>query len=135
VLATSVLAEQGPLLSLLAQLCHETWGVKEQIKRPNRWNERGNCSGRSVLAIRKDIHDKILAMHLAVIVHRRPTFRHPPHRASRPSFRSPGVQRALALKDTLVCVRFAPPAAHLVSWRRCDRAYLTPSGPFVVMPA
>ncbi len=67
VLATSVLdAERLP--RLFAQLYHKRWGVEEHYKRQKRWAEIENFSGRSLLAIRQDIHAKILAMNLAAMV-------------------------------------------------------------------
>ena len=53
---------------LFAQLNHQLWGVEEHIKRQNRWAEIENFSGRSVLAIRQDIHAKILSMNLTAMV-------------------------------------------------------------------
>lgn len=44
------------------------WGVEEHYKRQKRWAEIENFSGRSLLAIRQDIHAKILAMNLAAMV-------------------------------------------------------------------
>jgi hypothetical protein len=42
--------------------------VEEHYKRQKRWAEIENFSGRSLLAIRQDIHAKILAMNLAAMV-------------------------------------------------------------------
>jgi hypothetical protein len=42
--------------------------VEEHDKHHKRWAEMANCSGRSLLAIRQDIHAKILAMNPAAMV-------------------------------------------------------------------
>jgi hypothetical protein len=68
VLATSVLEEQRLPARLFAPLYHRRWGVEEHYKRQKRWAEIENFSGRSVLAVRQDIHAKILAMNLAAMV-------------------------------------------------------------------
>lgn len=68
VLATSVLHEQRLPSRLFAQLYHRRWSVEEHYKRQKRWAEIENLSGRSVLAVRQDIHAKILAMNLAAMV-------------------------------------------------------------------
>jgi hypothetical protein len=68
VLATSILEEQRLPTPLFGQLYHRRWGVEENYKRQKRWAEIENLSGRSVLAVRQDIHAKILAMNLAAMV-------------------------------------------------------------------
>jgi len=68
VLATSVLDVERIPARLFAQLYHKRWGVEEHYKRQKRWAEIENFSGRSLLAIRQDIHAKILAMNLAAMV-------------------------------------------------------------------
>jgi hypothetical protein len=68
VLATSVLDAERIPARLFAQLYHKRWGVEEHYKRQKRWAEIENFSGRSLLAIRQDIHAKILAMNLAAMV-------------------------------------------------------------------
>jgi hypothetical protein len=68
VLVTSVLEEERLPARLFAQLYHRRWSVEEHYKRQKRWAEIENVSGRSVLAVRQDIHAKILAMNLAAMV-------------------------------------------------------------------
>jgi hypothetical protein len=68
VLVTSVLDAERIPARLFGQLYHKRWGVEEHIKREKRWAEIENFSGRSVLAIRQDIHAKILAMNLTAMV-------------------------------------------------------------------
>ena len=68
VLATSVLDEARLPARLFAQLYHRRWSVEESYKRQKRWLEVENLSGRSVLAVRQDIHAKILALNLAAMV-------------------------------------------------------------------
>lgn len=68
VLATSVLDEARLPARLFAQLYHRRWSVEESYKRQKRWLEIENFSGRSVLAVRQDIHAKILALNLAAMV-------------------------------------------------------------------
>lgn len=68
VLATSVLDEQRIPERLFAQLYHRRWSVEEYYKRQKRWAEIENFSGRSVLAVRQDIHAKILAVNLAAML-------------------------------------------------------------------
>lgn len=68
VLATSVLDAERIPARLFAQLYHKRWGVEEHYKRQKRWAEIENFSGRSVLAIRQDIHAKILSMNLTAMV-------------------------------------------------------------------
>ena len=68
VLATSILDEQRLPTRLFGQLYQRRWGVEENYKRQKRWAEIENLSGRSVLAVRQDIHAKILAMNLAAMV-------------------------------------------------------------------
>jgi len=68
VLATSVLEAERIPARLFAQLYHKRWGVEEHYKRQKRWAEMENFSGRSLLAIRQDIHAKILAMNLSAMV-------------------------------------------------------------------
>jgi len=68
VLATSVLHEQRLPAHLFAHLYHRRWRIEEHYKRQKRWAEIENCSGRSVLAVRQDIHAKILAMNLAAML-------------------------------------------------------------------
>jgi hypothetical protein len=68
VLATSILDEQRLPARLFGQLYQRRWGVEESYKRQKRWAEIENLSGRSVLAVRQDIHAKILAMNLAAMV-------------------------------------------------------------------
>ena len=68
VLATSVLDTERVPARLFAPLYHKRWGVEEHYKRQKRWAEIENFSGRSLLAIRQDIHAKILAMNLAAMV-------------------------------------------------------------------
>lgn len=68
VLATSVLDEARLPARLFAQLYHRRWSVQESYKRQKRWLEVENLSGRSVLAVRQDIHAKILALNLAAMV-------------------------------------------------------------------
>lgn len=68
VLATSILDEKRLPARLFAQLYHRRWGVEESYKRQKRWGEIENLSGRSVLAVRQDIHATILAMNLAAMV-------------------------------------------------------------------
>lgn len=68
VLATSVLEEKRLPARVFGQLYHRRWGVEESYKRQKRWAEIENLSGRSVLAVRQDIHAKILAMNLAAMV-------------------------------------------------------------------
>jgi len=68
VLVTSVLDAERIPARLFGQLYHKRWGVEEHYKREKRWAEIENFSGRSVLAIRQDIHAKILAMNLTAMV-------------------------------------------------------------------
>ncbi len=68
VLATSVLDERCLPSRLFAQLYHRRWSVEAHYKRQKRWAEIEDLSGRSVLAVRPDIHAKILAMNLAAMV-------------------------------------------------------------------
>lgn len=68
VLATSVLDEQRLPARLFASLYHRRWSVEESYKRQKRWAEIENLSGRSTLAVRQDIHAKLLAMNLAAMV-------------------------------------------------------------------
>ena len=68
VLASSILAKQRLPTRLFGQLYHRRWGGEENYKRQKRWAEIENLSGRSVLAVRQDIHAKILAMNLAAMV-------------------------------------------------------------------
>jgi hypothetical protein len=68
VLATSILEEERLPARLFAQLYHRRWSVEESYKRQKRWLEIENFSGRSVLAVRQDIHAKILALNLAAMV-------------------------------------------------------------------
>jgi hypothetical protein len=68
VLATSILDEQRLPTRLFSPLYRRRWGVEEHYKRQKRWAEIENLSGRSVLAVRQDIHAKILAMNLAGMV-------------------------------------------------------------------
>ena len=68
VLATSILDEQRLPTRLFGQLYQRRWSVEENYKRQKRWAEIENLSGRSVLAVRQDIHAKILAMNLAAMV-------------------------------------------------------------------
>ena len=68
VVATSILDEQRLPARLFGQLYHRRWADEESYKRQKRWAENENFSGHSVLAVRQDIHAKILAMNLAVMV-------------------------------------------------------------------
>ena len=110
VLATSVLDEQRIPARLFAQLYHKRWGVEEHYKRQKRWAEIENFSGRSLLAIRQDIHAKILSMNLAAMVRnvaqlvaeRRFAHRRRPYRVRACSALS-------AMKNNLVRLLFADP--------------------------
>ena len=68
VLATSVCDEKRLPARVLAQLYHRRWSVEESDKRQKRWAEIEHLSGRSLLAVRQDIHAKILAMNRAAMV-------------------------------------------------------------------
>jgi hypothetical protein len=68
ILATSILEEARLPVRLFARLHHRHWSVEERFKRQKRWLEVENFSGRSVLAMRQDIHTKILALNLAAMV-------------------------------------------------------------------
>lgn len=68
VLPTSVLDEKRLPARVFGQLYHRRWSVEESYKRQKRWAEIENLSGRSLLAVRQDIHAKILAMNLAALV-------------------------------------------------------------------
>jgi len=68
VLATSVLDEQRLPARVFGQLYHRRWSVEESYKRQKCWAEIENLSGRSVLAVRQDIHAKMMAMNLAAMV-------------------------------------------------------------------
>ena len=68
VLATSVLDAERIPARLFGQLYHTRWGVDDHTEREKRWPAIENFSGPSVLAIRQDIHAKILAMNLTAMV-------------------------------------------------------------------
>lgn len=65
VLATSVLDEQRIPDRLFGELYRRRWGVEEGYKRLKCWAEIENVSGRSLLAVRQDVHAKVLAYNLA----------------------------------------------------------------------
>lgn len=68
VLATSILEEERLPARLFGALYQRRWRTEESYKRQKRWLEIENLSGRSVLAIKQDIHAKILALNLAAMV-------------------------------------------------------------------
>lgn len=64
VLATSVLDEQRIADRLFGELYRRRWGVEEGYKRLKCWAEIESISGRSLLAVRQDVHAKVLAFNL-----------------------------------------------------------------------
>jgi hypothetical protein len=110
VLATSVLDAERIPARLFAQLYHKRWGVEEHYKRQKRWAEIENFSGRSVLAIRQDIHAKILAMNLTAMVRnvaQRLADRRFAHRKRQYQVRA--CSALSAMKNNLVRLLFADP--------------------------
>lgn len=110
VLATSVLDAERIPARLFAQLYHKRWGVEEHYKRQKRWAEIENFSGRSLLAIRQDIHAKILAMNLAAMVRNLAQLladRRFAHRARHYQVRA--CTALSAMKNNLVRLLFADP--------------------------
>jgi hypothetical protein len=53
---------------LFGQFCRKRGNAKGHHKRQKRWTETENLSGRSVLAVRRHIQAKLLAMNLAAIL-------------------------------------------------------------------
>jgi hypothetical protein len=112
VLVTSVLDAERIPARLFGQLYHKRWGVEEHIKREKRWAEIENFSGRSVLAIRQDIHAKILAMNLTAMVRNVAQLladRRFAHRKRRYQVRA--TSALSAMKHNLVRLLFADPNA------------------------
>ena len=110
VLATSVLDAERIPARLFAQLYHKRWGVEEHYKRQKRWAEIENLSGRSLLAIRQDIHAKVLAMNLAAMVRKVAQLladRRFAHRARYYQVRASSTLSAM--KNSLVRLLFADP--------------------------
>jgi len=111
-LATSVLDEQRLPARLFAQLYHRRWGVEESYKRQKRWAEIENLSGYSVLAVRQDMHAKILAMNLAAMVRNVAQLiaeRLFAHRQF--TYQVRGCSALSAMKNNLVRLLFADPIA------------------------
>lgn len=68
VLVTSILDEERLPARLFGQLYHRRWNTEESYKRQKRWLEIENISGHSVLAVRQDVHAKILALNLTAML-------------------------------------------------------------------
>jgi hypothetical protein len=110
VLATSVLDERRLPARLFAALYHRRWRLEEHYKRQKRWAEIENLSGRSVLAVRQDIHAKLLAMNLAAMLRNVAQLlaaRRFAHR--RLSYQVRGCNALSAMKNTLVRLLIADP--------------------------
>jgi hypothetical protein len=91
--------------------------VEESYKRQKRWAEIENLSGYSVLAVRQDMHAKLLAMNLAAMVRNVAQLmatRRFAHRLFLSQVR--GCSTLSAMKNNLVRLLFADPIArqHLV---------------------
>lgn len=68
ILATTVLEEERLPAHLFKALYHRRWGTEEGYKHDKQRAEIENLSGRSPLAVRQDMHAKVLAMNLAAML-------------------------------------------------------------------